>query len=57
MIAVADCLMSLVHAIQEDTSPEYGASQARLDQELTLAMLKSANQAGARVELPLQRSR
>ena len=54
MIAVADCLMSLVHAIREDTSPEYGASQARLDQELTLAMNESADQEGARVILPPQ---
>jgi predicted dehydrogenase len=54
MIAVADCLMSLVQAIREDASPEYGASQARLDQELTLAMNESADQEGARVILPLQ---
>jgi predicted dehydrogenase len=54
MIAVADCLMSLVQAIREDTSPEYGASQARLDQELILAMNESANQEGARITLPLQ---
>jgi predicted dehydrogenase len=54
MIAVADCLMSLVQAIRADSSPEYGASQARLDQELTLAMNESANRDGARVILPLQ---
>lgn len=54
LIAVADCLMSLVHAIREDKGPEYGPKQARLDQELTLAMHRSAREAGARVSLPLQ---
>ena len=54
MIAVADCLMSLVHAIREDKPPEYGAQQARLDQELTLAMHESARNSGANVSLPLQ---
>ena len=53
MIAVADCLISLVHAIREDKQPEYGARQARLDQELTLAMHRSARESGARVSLPL----
>jgi hypothetical protein len=55
MIAVADCLMSLVHAIREDKPPEYGAQQARLDQELTLAMFESAKRSGASVTLPLLR--
>lgn len=55
MIAVADCLMSLVYAIREDKSPEYGPRQARLDQEATLAMYASARNSGANVSLPLQR--
>jgi predicted dehydrogenase len=55
MIAVADCLMSLIHAIREDKPPEYGVRQARLDQELTLAMHESARKAGASISLPLQR--
>ena len=54
MIAVADCLMSLVNAIREDKMPEYGPLQARLDQELTLAMHESARNSGASVRLPLQ---
>src|SRR6266498_761229 len=54
MIAVADCLMSLVQAIREDTLPEYGPLQARLDPELTLAMHESAMNSGAIVSLPLQ---
>lgn len=54
MIAVADCLMSLVNAIREYKSPEYGARQARLDQELTLAMYESARNSGKTIRLPLQ---
>ena len=54
MIAVADCLMSLVDAIREDKLPQYGPLQARLDQEVTLAMHESARNSGASVSLPLQ---
>src|SRR6266508_1774256 len=52
MIAVADCLMSLVRAIREDKSAEYGPLQARLDQELTLAMYESSKNSGASIRLP-----
>lgn len=55
MIAVADCLMSLVDAIRHDKPPEYGPRQARLDQEATLAMFESADHSGAGVHLPLPR--
>jgi len=55
MIAVADCIMSLVNAIREDKSPEYGPLQARLDQEVTLAMYESARNSETSVALPLQR--
>src|SRR5215216_4344698 len=55
MIAVADCLMSLVHAIREGGLREYGPLQARLDQEVTLAMYESARNSGTSVTLPLQR--
>jgi hypothetical protein len=51
MIAVADCLMSLVNAIREDKLPEYGPVQARV----TLAMYESAKESGASVRLPIQR--
>ena len=54
MIAVADCVMSLVNAIRDDKPAEYGPIQARLDQELTLAMQKSITKSGACVSLPLQ---
>lgn len=53
-IAVADCIMSLVDAIRNDKPPEYGPLQARLDQELTLAMHESIRNSGAPVSLPLQ---
>jgi predicted dehydrogenase len=49
MIAVAECLMSLVRAIREDAEPEYGPAQARLDQAVTLAMLESARNGGSAV--------
>ncbi len=52
MIAVADCLMSLVNAIRQDKDPEYGPLQARLDQEVTLAMQESARNSGTSVRLP-----
>jgi len=55
MIAVADCLLGLVNAIREDKFPEYGPLQARLDQEVTLAMYESARNSGASVRLPMQR--
>jgi len=47
MISVADCLMSLVRAIREDTPPEYGPLQARTDQAVTLAMHTSARLDGS----------
>ena len=51
MIAVADCLMSLVNAIRENKSPEYGPIQARTDQAITLAMSESARNNGAQIEI------
>ncbi len=53
-IGVAGCLMSLVEAIRNDAAPTYGARQARLDQELTLAIRKSAEAGGAPITLPLE---
>ena len=51
MIAVADCLMSLVNAIREDKPPEYGPQQARIDQSITLAISQSAQVNGALVAI------
>jgi predicted dehydrogenase len=53
-IGVAGCIMSLVNAIRNGTDPSYGALQARLDQEITLAIRKSARGNGQPVHLPLQ---
>jgi len=53
MIAVADCVRSLIRAIREGTEPEYGVEQARLDQEVTLAMHESAKRDGEPIDLPL----
>jgi predicted dehydrogenase len=53
-IAVADCLMSLVHAFRTNTKPSYGAGQARIDQEIILALRQSAKEGGAPVTFPLE---
>ncbi len=51
-IGVAGCLMSLVTAVRDGSEPTYGAYQARLDQELILAIRQSAAQGGQPIELP-----
>lgn len=53
-IGVADCLMSLVKAVRDDTQPTYGPHQARLDQEIILAIRQSALAGGQAVRLPLE---
>lgn len=52
-IGVAGCLISLVEAIRNDTSTTYGAHQARLDQEIILAIRQSSMEGGQPVKLPL----
>jgi predicted dehydrogenase len=52
-IAVAACLMSLAEAARGGGQPSYGAQQARLDQEVTLAIRLSSKEGGRPVELPL----
>jgi predicted dehydrogenase len=52
-IGVAGCLLSLVDAVRKGTEPTYGPLQARLDQELILAIRQSAAAGGAPVKLPL----
>ncbi|RPI33814.1 MAG: gfo/Idh/MocA family oxidoreductase [Chloroflexota bacterium] len=52
-IGVAGCLMSLVQAVRTNTEPTYGPLQARLDQEIILALRKSSSQGGQPVRLPL----
>ena len=53
-IGVASCLMSLVKAVREDKEPSYGALQARLDQEIILAIRASAEENGRAISLPLE---
>ncbi len=45
-IGVAGCLMSLVDAVRHNIDPTYGPLQARLDQELILAIRQSAAEGG-----------
>ncbi len=52
-IGVAGCLLSLVEAVRSGGEPTYGPHQARLDQELILAIRLSSQQGGAPVSLPL----
>ena len=52
-IGVAGCIRSLVEAVRSGEEPSYGALQARLDQEITLAIRQSAQQNGRPVALPL----
>ncbi len=52
-IGVAGCVMSLVKAVRDDTQPTYGPYQARLDQELILAIRQSSLEGGRPVPLPL----
>ncbi|HHY53845.1 MAG TPA: Gfo/Idh/MocA family oxidoreductase [Chloroflexi bacterium] len=52
-IGVAGCLLSLVEAVRNGGEPTYGAQQARLDQEITLAIRLSSQTGGAPISLPL----
>ena len=52
-IGVAGCLLSLITAIKNNTEPSYGPHQARMDQELILALRLSAESDGKPIPLPL----
>jgi predicted dehydrogenase len=52
-IGVAGCILSLVDAVRNNTEPTYGPYQARLDQELILAIRQSSLASGQPVNLPL----
>lgn len=54
-IGVAGCLLSLVRAVRDDSEPSYGPLQGRMDQEIFLAIHKSAMEGGKSVALPLDR--
>ncbi|MBI1294500.1 gfo/Idh/MocA family oxidoreductase [bacterium] len=51
-IGVAGCLLSLVDAVRNDAEPTYGPLQARLDQEIVIAMRESSKAGGVPVTLP-----
>lgn len=52
-IGVAGCLLSLVNAVRGGTAPTYGPYQARLDQEIILAIRQSALEGSRPITLPL----
>ena len=52
-IGVAGCILSLVNAVRGGTEPSYGPFQARLDQEITLAIRQSSLEGGRPINLPL----
>jgi predicted dehydrogenase len=52
-IGVAGCIMSLVDAVRGGGEPSYGPHQARLDQEIILAIRRSSELGGQPVALPL----
>jgi predicted dehydrogenase len=52
-IGVAGCLLSLVEAVRSGSEPTYGPIQARLDQELILALRQSSIEGGRPVKFPL----
>lgn len=52
-IGVAGCIKSLVDAVRDGGEPSYGAQQARLDQEIILAIRHSSANGGRPVDLPL----
>ena len=52
-IGVASCLLSLLEAVRSGGEPSYGPQQARLDQEIILALRQSSLQGGQPVSLPL----
>ena len=52
-IGVASCLLSLLEAVRGGSRPSYGPHQARLDQEIIIALRQSAVVGGQPVSLPL----
>ena len=51
-IGVAGCIKSLIDAVRTGGEPSYGARQARLDQEIILAIRASSANGGTPVEIP-----
>jgi predicted dehydrogenase len=53
-IGAAGCIWSLVEAVRKGIEPSYGPHQARLDQEIILAIRQSSLEGGKPVTLPLE---
>jgi predicted dehydrogenase len=53
-IGVAGCIWSLVEAVRKGIEPSYGPHQARLDQEIILAIRQSSLEGGKPVTLPFE---
>lgn len=52
-ISVASELLSITDAVRNDTDPEYGYANGRLDREVDLAISRSWSNGGVAVDLPL----
>jgi hypothetical protein len=52
-LSVASQLLSIANAHRDDTEPEYGELNGRIDREVDLAMVESWNNGNIPVELPL----
>ena len=52
-LSVASELLSIANAHRDDTEPEYGELNGRIDREVDLAMVESWNNGNVPVELPL----
>ncbi|TVQ21810.1 MAG: gfo/Idh/MocA family oxidoreductase [Spirochaetaceae bacterium] len=55
-IGVAGCILSLVDAVRSGSAPSYGGEQARLDQEIILAIRASAAAGNTPIALPMERA-
>jgi hypothetical protein len=53
-VAVADELLSIARAVQEDRAPDYGAEAGRLDQEMNIAMSESGLRSRETILFPLK---
>jgi len=52
-LSVASEIISIANAVRNDTEPEYGALNGRIDREVDLAIFQSAGNNNQPVELPL----
>lgn len=53
-IAIADELLSIANAVIDNTEPEYGAENGRLDQEMNIAMSESALRSRETLKFPIE---